>query len=59
MKCSREILQKLTYIWNKKTQIVFFVFHFELVFGFVTVDVMVHVDMDQGIHRNKSKVAQN
>ena len=30
MKNSSETLQNLLYFWNKKTQIIFFIFHFEL-----------------------------
>ena len=47
MKLSSETLQILPYFWNKKTQIVFLVFHFEHSnFVFLTVDAMVYVDID-------------
>ena len=34
MKCSRKILQNLPHFWNMKTHIVFFVFHFVLLYFF-------------------------
>ena len=59
MKCSSETFQNLPYFWNKKTQTVFFSFFILSNFGFVTVDALIYVDIDQDIHCYKSKVAQS
>ena len=35
MKCSSEMLQNLPYFWNTKTHVVFFIFHFVLLYFFL------------------------
>ena len=52
MKCSSETLQNLLYFIYKKTHVVFFVFYFVQLYIFP-------YDIDQGIHKGKSKVARN
>ena len=48
------MLQNLLCLWKKKTHVVFFVLHLEqLSFA------LVYVDIDQGIHKGKMKVALN
>ena len=61
MKLSSKTLQNLPYFWNKKTQIVFFVFHFSFpaMLLFYLMNALFYVDIDQGIRCNKSKVARN
>ena len=56
MKLSSETLQNLPFFWNMKTQIVFSQFW---VTGFLAVEALVYVNIDRGIHCNKSKVARN
>ena len=55
MKWPSEILQNLQYFYHKKTHVVFF--HF-LQINFFLVNALVYVDIGQGIHRGKNKVAQ-
>ena len=50
MKCPSEMLQNLSYFWNMKTQIIFFIFHFILYFIFSLMNALVYVDIDQGTH---------
>ena len=42
----------------KKTQVVFFVFHFVQLY-FSLMNALVYVDIDQSIHKEKCKVARN
>ena len=44
------MLQNLLCLWKKKTHVVFFVFHLEQ---------LSFVNIDQGIHKGKMKVALN
>ena len=58
-KCSSEMLQNLLYFMYKKTNVVFLVFHFVQLY-FSLMNALVYVDIAyQGIHKGKSKVAQN
>ena len=61
MKLSSKTLQNLPYFCNKKTLIVFVGgFHLGQLWTLtLTVDTLVYIDLDQGIHYYKSKVAQN
>ena len=52
------MLQNFLYLYKKKTQVVFFVFHFEQL-SFFPFNALVYVDIDQGIHKVKMKVARN
>ena len=52
---SKEMLHFL-YLYKKKTEVVFFVFHFKQL-SFLTYEC--YVNIDQGIHKGKMKVAQN
>ena len=52
MKCSTVMLQNLLYFTHKKTSTVFF--HFSL-----GMNALVYVDIYQGFHKGKSKVARN
>ena len=58
MQLSSETIQNLSYFWNKKTQI-FFSFIILSNFGFVLVDILVYINIDQDINCYKSNVAQN
>ena len=42
-------IQNLPYFWNKKTHVVFFVFHFEQK-KFSLMNALVYFDIDLGIH---------
>ena len=59
------MLQNFQYLYKKKTQVVFFVFHFEQLssfpygFKFGLCKTLSNVDIDQGIHKVKMKVARN
>ena len=53
--CSSKTLQNLLYFMYKKIHVVFFVFHFVQLYFFP----YVYVNIDQGIHKGKSKVARN
>ena len=44
---------------NTKTQIVFFSFFISCNFIFSLMNDLVYVNIDQGIHKGKSKVARN
>ena len=44
MKLSSETLQNLPYLWNKKTQIVYYVFHILATLDFFKVNALVYVD---------------
>ena len=59
MKCSSETLQNLLYLMYKKTHVVFFRFSFHATLCFYLMNALVYVDIDQGIHKGKSKVARN
>ena len=59
MKCSSEMLQNLPYFWNTETRIVFFGFHFGLIYFFFQMNALVYIDIDQNIHFGKNKAAQN
>ena len=50
------MLQNLLCLWKKKTHVVFFVFHLELL---LFSPYVPYVDIDQGIHKGKLKVALN
>ena len=45
MKCSSQMLQNLPYFWSMKTHIVFFVFHFMLLYFFPLMNALVYVDL--------------
>ena len=48
------------YLYKKKTQVVFlFLFFISSNFHFYRMNALVYVDIDQGIHKGKMKVAQN
>ena len=58
MKWPSKMLQNLLYFWNMKTQEVFFVFHFMLLYFFPLLNGLVYVDIDQGVSiREKYKIA--
>ena len=57
-KFKKKMLQNLVYFMYKKTHVVFFFFHFEQL-SFFPYECLVYVDIDQGIHKGKSKVARN
>ena len=60
MKCSSEKLQNLQYFMYKKTHVgSFFRFSFRAILYFYLVNALVYVNIDQGIHKGKSKVARN
>ena len=60
MKCSSETLQNLLYFMYKKSHVlVFLFFHFVQFYIFTFMNALVYVDIDKGIHKGKSKVAQN
>ena len=56
MKLSSKTLQKLPYFWNMKTRVVF---SFHATLFFPLMNTLAFVDIDQGIHLGKNKVAQN
>ena len=49
MKWPSEMLQNLPHFWNMKIHVIFFVFHFMLLF-FTLMNALIYVDIDQGIH---------
>ena len=57
--CSGEMLRILPYFMYKKTPAVFCLFFISCNFQFYLMNSMVYVDIDQGIHRWKMKVAWN
>ena len=59
MKRSSETLQNLLYFMYKKIHVVFFHFSFHATLFFYLMNALVYVDIDKGIHKGKSKVAQN
>ena len=58
-KCSSETLQNLLYFMYKKNPRSFFRFSFRATLYFYLMNALVYVDIDQGTHKGKSKVAQN
>ena len=48
----------MLYLWKKKTQVVVFVFNFEQLW-LLYYNALVYVDIDQGIHKVKLKIACN
>ena len=52
------MLQNLLRLWKKKTHRVFFIFQFKQL-SFSLVNGLVDVEIDQGIHKGKMKVALN
>ena len=58
MKFSSKMLQNLLYFMYKETYIVFSCFNSSNFF-FALINALVYVNIDQGIHKWKSKVAQN
>ena len=58
MKCSRETLQNLTYFWNTKTHIVYFVFHFTLLYFSPNecTDLCQHIPGHSFIREKKSSI---
>ena len=60
MKWSRETRHNLPYFWNTKTHVhCYFRFSFRATLFFPLMDVLVYVDIDQGIHQGINKVVQN
>ena len=56
----RETLQNLLCLRKKKTQVgSFFCFSFVATLSFTFINALVYVDIDQGIHKGKMKVALN
>ena len=53
------MLQKLTYFYCKKTHVFFFRFSFCATLFFPLMNAPVYVDIDQGTHYGKNKIAQN
>ena len=53
---SEEMLQNFLYLYKKKTQAVFFILSN---FPFYLMNALIYVDIDQGIHKVKRKVARN
>ena len=51
---SKETLQNFLYLYKKKTQVVFFVFHFKQL-SFFPYECPAYVDIDQGIHKGKNE----
>ena len=52
------MLQNLVCLWKKKTHVVFLLFILSN-FQFPLMNARVYVDIDQGIHKGKIKVALN
>ena len=52
MKLSSETLKNLPYFWEEENPNPFFHFSFFILsnFGFLTVDALAYVDIDQGIY---------
>ena len=55
------MLQNLPYFWNMKIENThsFFRFSFRATLFFPLMNALVYVNIDQGIHKGKLKVAQN
>ena len=53
------MLQNLLYFMYKKAHIHFFRFSFHATLYFNLMNALVYIDIDQGIHMGKSKVAQH
>ena len=53
------MLQSLLYFMYQKTCVVFFCFSFRATLYFYLINALVYVDIDQDIHKGKSKVARN
>ena len=58
-KSSNEMLQNLPYFIYMKAQSCFFRFSFRASLYFYLMNALVYVDIDQGIHKVKMKVARN
>ena len=54
-KCSSETLLNLLYFMYQKTRIVFFRFSFRATLYFYLMNALVYADIDQGIHKVKTK----
>ena len=59
MKCSSETLQNLIHFVYKKTPCSLFRFSFRATLYFYLMNALVYVDIHQGIHIVKCKVARN
>ena len=54
-----KMLQNVPHFWNTKTQVVFFSFFISFNLIFPLMNALVYVNIDQGIHKEKTKVARN
>ena len=59
MKCSSETLQNLTYIWNTKTHVVFFISCYFIFSSNECLGLYRSIDIDKGIHQGENKVKRN